>query len=109
MKKSQIKFNVTLDDKKNANHIEWEAEDSGVEGVKPCKSVIISLWDSTDNGTMRIDLWTKEMMVEDMKRFFYETFMSMADTYDRATSDKENSVQIREFATHFGKATKVLK
>ncbi len=109
MKKSQINFTVTLDEKNLPDSIEWEAQSSGVEGTKPCKSVLISLWDSTENGTMRIDLWTKKMMVEDMQRFFYETFVSMADTYDRATHDKETAVHIREFATHFGKVTKVLK
>lgn len=109
MKKSDIKFTVTLDKDNHPDTIQWEAKDSGVVGLKPCKSVMISLWDSADNGTLRIELWTKQMMVEEMQRFFYETFLSMADTYQRATNDKEVAVNIRDFATHFGKSTKVLK
>lgn len=70
---------------------------------------MISLWEGADSGTLRIDLWTKQMMVEEMQRFFYETFLSMADTYQRATNDKNISESVREFATQFGKTTKVLK
>ena len=109
MKTSDIKFTVTLDERKHPDAIHWEAKESGTEGVKPCKAVMISLWDSPDNGTLRIDLWTKQMMVEEMQRFFYESFLSMADTYERATNEKQIATNIREFATHFGKVTKVLK
>lgn len=109
MKTSEIKFTITVDNKNQPETIHWEAGDSGIEGVKPCKSVMISLWDSADNGTLRIELWTKQMMVEEMQRFFYETFLSMADTYERATNDKNISGDIREFASRFGKTTKVLQ
>ncbi len=109
MKNSEIRIKVSVDDQNIPEKIEWQAEGSGVEGVKPAKSLMITLWDSPDNGTLRIDLWTKEMMVEEMQRFFYETMSSMADTYERATNDKTESVAIREFATAFGKRTKVLK
>ncbi len=109
MKKSEIKFTITLDEKNNPETIHWEAKDSGTEGLKPCNAVMISLFDSTDRGTLRIDLWTKKMMVEEMQRFFYESLASMADTYERATNEKEIATDIRRFANHFGKATKVLK
>ena len=109
MKTSEIKFTVTLDERSHPETIQWQAQDSGSEGVKPCKSVMISLWDSPDNGTLRIDLWTKQMPVEEMQRFFYETFISMADTYQRATGENETAIDIREFASRFGKSTRVLK
>ena len=109
MKKSEIKFSIVLDEKNLPETIKWKADASGMEGEKPCKSIMISLWDSPDNGTLRIDLWTKQMMVEEMQRFFYETFVSMADTYQRATHEKEIAGVIREFAKVFGEKTKVLK
>ena len=109
MKTSDIKFTIALDERNHPDSIQWEAKDSGVDGLKPCKSVMISLWDSAESGTMRIDLWTKQMMVDEMQRFFYETFLSMADTYQRATNDKSSAENIRDFANHFGKTTKVLK
>ena len=109
MKKSEINISVTLDNDNFPEDIRWEATGSGMEGLKAAKSLMISLWDSTDPGTLRIDLWTKKMMIEEMQRFFYETFSSMAETYERATQEKETAATIRQFAEQFGKATNVLK
>jgi gliding motility-associated protein GldC len=106
---SQIIFNITLDDARVPDKMNWNATDSGIEGVKPCAATMISIWDPAEHTTMRIDLWTKDMMVEDMKRFFFENFMSMADTYMRATNDADNSKEIRKFAEGFGKRTGIAK
>ena len=92
MKTSEIKFVVTLDEGKIPSKLEWEASD-----------VMISIWDGKDKSTLRIDLWTKDMLVDDMKRFFYENFVTMADTYLRATNDPELANEIRVFAESFGK------
>jgi gliding motility-associated protein GldC len=106
---SQIILNVTLDETRVPESINWSATDSGVEGVKPCHATMVSIWDPKDQTTLRIDLWTKEMMVEDMKRFFFENFMSMADTYMRSTNDAANSNEIKKFAEWFGRQTGVTK
>ncbi|HRH65959.1 MAG TPA: gliding motility protein GldC [Bacteroidia bacterium] len=103
MKTSEIKFLVTLDEDKVPAKLEWEATDSGINGRKPCNATMMSIWDPKDNTTLRIDLWTKDMLVEDMKRFFYENFVTMADTYQRATNDPELATEIRQFAEMFGK------
>jgi gliding motility-associated protein GldC len=107
MKKSEIRFTVSVDDNHVPEVIEWEATESGMEGSRPCKATLVSLWDPKENATLRIDLWTKEMPVEDMKRFFFENFASMADTYLRATDDAEGAKIIRRFSDDFGKATGV--
>jgi gliding motility-associated protein GldC len=109
MKKSEIKFTVTLDENNMPDTIQWAAEGSGVEGTKAAKSLMISLWDPADQGTMRIDLWTKQMTVEEMRRFFFESLTSMADTYRRSTNDDKEADAIRAFAREFGKAAGVLK
>ncbi|MFN5325422.1 MAG: gliding motility protein GldC [Bacteroidota bacterium] len=109
MKKSEISFSVTLDDSKMPESITWKADDSGIEGVKECSSVIISIWDPKDKCTLRIDLWTKQMMVEEMQHLFYETFRSMADTYRRSTNDEKASAEITAFAERFGKMTNVIR
>lgn len=103
MKKSEIKFTVTLDEFKQPVSIDWQAEDSGIEGVKACKSLMIALWDEKEKSTLRIDLWTKEMMVNEMQRFFYESLNSMADTYMRATNDDSTAAELREFSLKFAK------
>ena len=101
MKKSDIRFSVTLNENKFPEKIEWSAEDSGLEGTKECSSVLISIWDSKDKSTLRIDLWTEKMMVEEMQHLFYETFRSMSDTYLRATNDSKTATEISEFAKKF--------
>ena len=102
-KQSDIKFTVALDEQQIPVSIDWKADDSGVEGTKPCKAILISLWDGNDQTSMRIDLWTKDMSVEEMKRFFYETFMGMAETYQRATDEKDVAKEIRDFGDKFMK------
>ena len=58
---------------------------------------------------MRIDLWTQEMMVEEMQQFFFEMYMSMADTYQNATNDKDQAEKMRGFARQFGKEVSLIK
>jgi gliding motility-associated protein GldC len=108
-KKSDINISVSLNEDKHPVSISWKADDSGVEGMRQSKAVMLALFDQKDQTTMRIDLWTKEMMVEEMQLFFYETLASMADTYERATNDKELSGDMRNFARDFGKRVNVLK
>jgi gliding motility-associated protein GldC len=105
MKKSEIRFDVTVDNEFIPHSIEWQATDSGMEGKKPCLATLLSLWDPNEKATLRIDLWTKDMLVDDMKRFFYENFVTLADTYQRATNDTEAAGMIRDFAKSFGEKT----
>jgi gliding motility-associated protein GldC len=108
MTQSEIKFKVSLDDEKVPVKLEWEATDSGMEGAKVCNATLLTIWDPNENTTLRIDLWTKDMLVDDMKRFFYENFFTLADTYQRATNDKELSDEIKKFAEQFGKKAGIL-
>jgi gliding motility-associated protein GldC len=102
MKNSEINFKVTLDENHIPEKIEWEASDSGEEGLKEAKAMMISLWDPKEKNTMRIDLWTKEMMLDEMKHFFYQSFVTMSDTFERATNDKNLAEEIREFGKQLG-------
>lgn len=101
-KKSEINFIVSLDENHVPEEIKWTASDSGEEGVKNAKAMIISLWDAKENNTLRIDLWTKDMMLDEMKHFFYQSIITMSDTYERATNDKEVAAEMREFGKKIG-------
>lgn len=107
MKKSEIKFNVTLDDKNLPQNIEWSATEGDVS--KSSRAIMLSVWDTEANNSLRIDLWTQEMMVDEMKMFFYQTLLSMADTLERATGEKEASKEMRIFSHEFGKRMKIIK
>ncbi len=108
MTQSEVKFTVTLDSDKVPVKIEWEASESGVEGRKACNATLLTMWDPKENTTLRIDLWTKDMMIEDMKRFIYENFITLSDTYLRATNDKELSDEMKKYAEVFGRKAGVL-
>ncbi len=109
MKQSEIKFTVTLDENKIPEQIQWEASDSGISGRKECGATMLAIWDPKENTTLRIDLWTKDMPIDDMKRFFYENLMSMADTYQRATEDTANADELRKFSESFAKKIELFR
>lgn len=107
MKQSEIKFTVTLDEKSNPVKIGWSASDTGKESTS--KAVMIALWDENEKTTLRIDLWTRDMMVDEMKQFYHQNLVSMADTLERATGEKDAAKAMRNFAKEFGERMKVLK
>ena len=101
MNKSTITIDVTLDKDKVPQTIEWNASDTGTEKAQKARAMMLSFWDGADKTALRIDLWTKEMMVDEMADFFYQTLMTMADTYGRATSDNEQVDRMKKFAKEF--------
>lgn len=109
MKTSEINFTVTLDDNRNPEKITWRADDSGLQGEKECKALLLSVWDRNESCTLRIDLWTKQMMVEEMQHLVYETIRSLGETYLRSTNDKNTADELQQFAAKFGKMAGVLK
>jgi hypothetical protein len=70
---------------------------------------MISLWDSNENNTLRIDLWTKDMMVDEMKQFYHQCLLSMADTFERATGETESAKEMRTYAQHFAEKLKLIE
>jgi gliding motility-associated protein GldC len=98
MTESTIQIQVSLDENKMPSDISWSAPDSLPENTRKAKAFLLSLWDGSDKTALRIDLWTKDMMVDEMEDFFYQTLMTMADTYQRATRHDDLSADIKNFA-----------
>ncbi|PWJ58896.1 gliding motility-associated protein GldC [Dyadobacter jejuensis] len=88
MKKSDINFNVELDSQNIPEKIYWNATDNPNEGINDTRAIAIGVWDHYHRGTLKIDLWTKDMEVFDMKRFYIELMSGIADTLLTATNDK---------------------
>ncbi len=101
-KTSQIKFDVHLDKENLPVSIQWEADDADFEGKQEAKAIILALWDGLQQNALRIDLWTKEMNVEEMNLFLFQTLATLADTFDRSTDNQEVAEEIREFAHQLG-------
>jgi gliding motility-associated protein GldC len=100
MEKSTITIDVQLDENKVPEQIYWNSTSQSDEKLK-AKAFILSLWDGTEKTALRIDIWTKEMMVDEMADLFYQTIVTMADTFDRATHDEELVNDMRNFAKTF--------
>jgi len=86
MKKSEIYFSIALDENHVPEAISWRATDAG-DKIHFAKAINIALWDRQDPGTMKIDLWTKDMPVTEMKRFYIDTIGAMAESLNTATND----------------------
>lgn len=103
---SNINLTVSMDDD-GVTAIKWSADDAPEPGIQDAKGMILALWDAKARNAMRIDLWTKDMTIDDMNDFFFQTFLSMADTYKSATNNKELMAEIKMFAREFAeKASK---
>lgn len=100
MKKTQITIDVELDENHIPEKLTWNAPDGGINNEET-KATMISVWDHKDQEALRIDLWTKEMPMDDMKKFYHQIFISMANSYQRATGEDEVADYIIEFAENF--------
>jgi gliding motility-associated protein GldC len=98
MTESSILIQVGLDENKMPAEISWSAPDNSPENTRTAKAFLLSLWDGSDKTALRIDLWTKDMMVDEMDDFFYQTLITMADTYQRATRHEDLAADIKNFA-----------
>jgi gliding motility-associated protein GldC len=107
MKTSEINIKVVTDINHLPEQITWQATDSGMEGENETKAMMLAFWDSPQQNTLKIDLWTKDMMVEEMKLFFYQTMLSMSATLERATGDSSAATDLREFCKHLAQKMEI--
>ena len=99
-KKSKIEISVDLDDNKIPEKILWSAEDGNIKN-KESKALFLSVWDSEKKESLRIDLWTKEMPLDEMKIVFHQTLVAMSDTFNRATQDEKMTATMKDFCDYF--------
>jgi gliding motility-associated protein GldC len=105
---SEIKFIIDLDENKVPEKLNWSAQDGGVN-YEEAKAIMLAIWDSKTKESLRIDLWTKDMPVDEMKLFFHQTLVAMSDTYLRATGDEKMSETMKDFCDYFAEKLELLK
>ena len=103
MKKSTIQFNIQLDDNNIPEKIEWEATDKPEPGWSETKSISISLWDQQQQNTMRIDLWAKDMPVNEMKKFYVDCIGGLGQSVLSSTQDEFMAQEINALCERLGK------
>lgn len=106
--KSKITLNVELDDNKVPEKLSWTAEDGGITNAE-AKAMMLSVWDSEAQESLRIDLWTKDMPVDEMKVFFHQTLVAMSSTFHRATQDEKMTATMKDFCDYFAEKLELKK
>ena len=100
MRKTQITIDVELDENHIPENITWNAQDGGIEKERT-KVTMISVWDDKAMEALRIDLWTKEMPVDQMKMFLHQILVSLGNTYQRATGEEDVAAWMEQMAEEF--------
>ena len=98
MKETEITIKVKLDDNNIPEQISWSAPDGGMKD-QLTKAILLSFWDSQKKETLKMDLWTKEMPVDEMKTFVLQTFLSMKQSISKATGEENLMNLIDDFCT----------
>lgn len=107
-KTSPISIEVTVDENKVPEEIVWSAPDGGVEN-EVAQAMLLALWDGQNQETLRMDLWIKEMPIDQMKMFFHQTLLTMSDTYLRATQDEKMAATMKDFCDYFAEKLNLKK
>lgn len=105
---SEIKFTVELDENKIPEKLSWDAKDGGISNEET-KAFLISVWDGKKKETLKMDLWTKDMPLDEMKQFFHQTLLSMSDTFYKATNDEKMTATMRDFCDYFAEKLDLIK
>ncbi|MEL4307973.1 gliding motility protein GldC [Joostella sp. CR20] len=105
---SDINLHIELDENRVPENLHWTAKDGGVENEK-AKAFLLSVWNSDQQETLKIDLWTKDMPVDEMKKFMHQTLVSLSDTYQRATQDEKMTATMRDFCDYFAEKLELKK
>lgn len=97
---SEITLRVGLDDNRIPEKLSWSAQDGGIDN-EDAKAMLLSVWDSKNQESLKIDLWTKDMPVDEMKTFFHQTLVSLSETFMKATQDEKMTATMKDFCDYF--------
>ena len=103
---SEILLEVSLDENKVPEKLRWTAKDGGVD-KEEAKAMLLSVWDSKNKESLKIDLWTKDMPVDEMKIFFHQTLVAMSDTFLKATQDEKMTATMKDFCEYFAEKLEI--
>lgn len=104
-KTSEIRFKIGLNNQNVPIDIKWMATDSKNNELRDCKSIMISIWDMVQNQTLKIDLWTSEMNTDEMHSHYFQTLLSMTESYAKATGNPYAVEAMKKFAQELAKQT----
>ena len=106
--KSKIELTIELDENKVPEKLFWTAQDGGITNQE-AKAMMLSVWDSKAQESLRIDLWTKDMPIDEMKVFFHQTLVAMSNTFKKATQDEKMTATMKDFCDYFAEKLELKK
>ena len=106
-KKERLTVDVSMDDNLVPETIEWKSSQENKDAEK-ASAALIYFWNAEKNETYNLDLWTKEMSIEEMNKMIFQTLMTLANTYERATNEDQLANAMRDFSQFFGERTEIL-
>mgnify|MGYP001084703464 CR=1 FL=1 len=107
MTKSILKFDLELDENNVPIKIVMNSSDKQGENIN-LKSVMIAAWDENTKETLRVDLWTKDMMVNEMYIMYHQTLISMANTLEKSTGHDKLAGALKDYCKFFAEQTKII-
>lgn len=103
----KIQIEVALGKDLIPDSIKWHADDLDTKEAIACKAMMLSFWDHTRKDTMKLDLWTRDMTIDEMKIFFHQTLVSMAESLRKATADERISGDMQDFCDYFAERLEI--
>jgi len=105
---SEISLKVGLDENRVPERLTWSAQDGGIKNEE-AKAMLLSVWDSKNQESLKIDLWTKDMPVDEMKVFFHQTLVSLSNSFMKATQDEKMTATMKDFCDYFAEKLELKK
>ena len=68
---------------------------------------MINMWDRDKPETLTLNLWTKDMQMDEMYVHFYQSLMEMATSLQRSTGNSFAVEEMKAFCDSFDKKAKV--
>lgn len=106
-KTTELNITVELDENNLPINMKWSSSDGDQKSES--KALFLSLWDEKEKNSMHLHLWTKEMMLDEMKQFMHQTLLAQSDTIKRAIGDEKLAGLLYDFAHEFALQAGILK
>ena len=107
-KQTEIKIDISLDENNVPEKMKWSAPDGGISNMVT-KAILLSFWDPEEQETLKMDLWVKDMPLDQMHLFFHQTLVSLSETFYEATKDEKMTATMKDFCDYFADKLKLKK
>jgi gliding motility-associated protein GldC len=106
-KKSEINITVELNENNLPVKMKWSSSENNESG--DCKSFFLALWDEREQSSLHLNLWTKDMNVDEMKQFMHQMLLNQSDTLKKATGDEALAATLYDYSHEYALKAGILK